>query len=204
MVATVSRNREYASALLLAQTVVDRRPTGIAYHILGEQLMLEGRDADAIAPLREAVARGDSRAGYPLGVALSNQQKFPEAVAALDAFVRTSQLPYRLVPRWLEPPRSDVASARVLMARLFAASRQWSQAAEEAEGALRLSPADAGAQRLLVEALINLGFSRVLESDFGAAVGFFRRAVAIDPANARAKDLLALALTDQQRLAPTR
>ena len=89
--------------------------------------MLDGRDAEAIVPLSEAVARGDSRAGYPLGVALFNQQKLSEAVQRLDVFVRTSALPYKLVPGWLVPPRSEVVSARFLMARIFAAERQWNQ-----------------------------------------------------------------------------
>ena len=101
---TVVRNREYASPLSLAQTVVDRRPTAVAYHILGEQLMLDGRDAEAAVPLSEAVARGDSRAGYPLAVALFNERKLSEAVQRLDEFVRTSALPYKLVPGWLVPP----------------------------------------------------------------------------------------------------
>jgi tetratricopeptide (TPR) repeat protein len=202
--ATIVRNREYASPISLAQTVVDRRPSGIAYHILGEHLMLGGRDAEAIAPLTEAIARGDSRAGYPLGVALINGQKWDEAVRRLDAFVRTSGLPRRPVPGWLEPPRSEVVSARVLMARVFASERQWSQVEEEAELVLKLVPAHSDAQRLLAEALINIGFSRVVAGDLDQAVDLFRRAQAADPANPRARDLLALALKDQQRVAAER
>jgi Flp pilus assembly protein TadD len=202
--ATVVRNREYASPLALAQTVVERRPNAVAYHILGEQLMLDGRDAEAIAPLSEAVARGNSRAGYPLGVALLNEQNLGEAVRRLDAFVRTSALPYRLVPRWLEPPRSDVVSARVLMARIFASERQWSQAAEQAELALKLTPSHPEAQRLLVGALINVGLARVVSGDLDEAVTSFRRAAAVDPSNEKARQLLALALEDQRRVAAAR
>jgi hypothetical protein len=202
--ATVVRNREYASPLSLAQTVVDRRPTAVAYHILGEQLMLDGRDAEAAVPLGEAVARGDSRAGYPLAVALFNEQKLSEAVQRLDEFVRTSALPYKLVPGWLVPPRSEVVSARFLMARIFAAERQWTQAAEQAELVLKLAPSHPEAQRLLAEALINMGFARVMVGDFDEAVKAFRRAVALDPASARARDLLALALKDQERVASAR
>ena len=201
---TAVRNREYASPLSLAQTVVDRRPSGVAYHILGEQLMLEGHDAEAAVPLSEAVARGDSRAGYPLGVALFNQRKFGEAVQRLDGFVRTSGLPYRLVPRWLEPPRTEVVSARMLMARAFAADRQWSQAAEQAELALKVMPSHREGQRLLADALINIGFARVVAGDFDEAVESFRRALKADPANVRARDLLALALADQQRVTAER
>jgi protein O-mannosyl-transferase len=201
---TIMRNREYASLLSLAQTVVDRRPTPIAYHILGEQLMLASRDADAEVPLREAVSRGNSRAGFLLGVALLNQGKLGEGVAHLDAFVRTSELPYRLVPRWLEPPLTDVVSARVLMARAFVTEREWSKAAEQAERVLKVAPSNPDAQRLLAEAFIHLGVSRVAAGDLDGAVETFRRAVQLDPANTRARDLLGMALKDQQLAATTR
>jgi len=102
------------------------------------------------------------------------------------------------------PPRSEVVSARFLMARIFAAERQWSQAAEQAELVLKLAPSHPEAQRLLAEALINTGFARVMAGDFDEAVKSFRRAVALDPASARAKDLLALALEDQRRAASAR
>jgi Flp pilus assembly protein TadD len=224
--ATVLRNRDYRSALTLAQTVVDRWPTGIAYHILGEQLLLAGRDADAIAPLQEAVTRGDSRAGYSLGVALSNSGDLEGALPRLDAFVRTSQLPYRLVPRWLEPPRADVVSARLLMARIFSARHEWNQAAEQADLALRLAPSHAEVRRLLADALfreeqwqragveytaylelrpddaaalVNLGMTHAATGQFDDAVIAFRRALQIDPADARAKTLLGIALEDQRR-----
>ena len=166
--------------------------------------MLDGRDAEAIEPLSEAVARGNSRAGYQLGVALLNERRLSEAVQRLDAFVRTSELPYTPVPGWLVPPRTDVVSARVLMARVFASERQWSQVAEQAERVLKVMPSHPDAHQLLVEALINLGFARVVAGDFDEAVKLFRRAVAVDPASARARDLLALALEDQQRAAAGR
>ena len=42
-VTTAGRNREYATGLSLAQTIVDRRPSGAAHHMLGEQLVNSGR-----------------------------------------------------------------------------------------------------------------------------------------------------------------
>ena len=166
--------------------------------------MLEGRDAEAIGPLSEAVARGNSRAGYPLGVALVNQQNFSEGVQRLDAFVRTSALPYRLVPGWLEPPRSEVVSARVLMARVFASERQWNEVVEQAELALKAMPSHPEAQRLLTGALINIGLERVVAGDLDGAVNAFRRALTIDPANATASKLLTLAIDDQKRVGAAR
>jgi Flp pilus assembly protein TadD len=201
---TVARNREYASRLSLAQSVVDRRPTGVAYHVLGEQLMAVVRDADAVMPLTEAVIRGDTRAGYPLGVALANTGQLNDAFERLDAFVRTSQLPYRPVPRWLEPPRAEVVRARVLMARILATRREWSAATEQAGEALTLAPADSEAKQVMVQALMNLGLARVAAGDINAAVAAFRRATELDPANEGARNLLAIALKDQQAAAAVR
>ena len=90
------------------------------------------------------------------------------------------------------------------MARIFASERQWSQVAEQAESALTLMPPHAEARRLLAEALINLGFARVTVGDFDEAVNAFRRAVTLEPTNPRARDLLELALKDQQRVAAER
>jgi tetratricopeptide (TPR) repeat protein len=201
---TVARNREYASRLSLAQSVVDRRPTGVAYHVLGEQLMTALRDADAVMPLTEAVIRGDTRAGYPLGVALANTGQLNDAFDRLDAFVRTSQLPYRPVPRWLEPPRAEVVRARVLMARILATRREWSAATEQAGEALTLAPADSEAKQVMVQALMNFGLARVAAGDINAAVEAFRRATELDPANEGARNLLAIALKDQQAAAAVR
>jgi Flp pilus assembly protein TadD len=201
---TVARNREYGSGLSLAQSVVARRPTGVAYHVLGEQLMAAVRDADAVMPLTEAVRRGDTRAGYPLGVALANTGQLNDAFERLDAFVRTSQLSYRPVPRWLEPPRAEVVRARVLMARILATRREWSAAAEQADQALTLAPSDPEARQVMAQTLMNLGVARVSAGDINAAVDAFRRATELDPANQGARNLLAIALKDQQAAASAR
>jgi Flp pilus assembly protein TadD len=201
---TVARNREYASGLSLAQSVVDRRPTGVAYHVLGEQLMTAARDADAVIPFTEAVRLGDTRAGYPLGVALINTGQLDDAFERLDAFVRSSQLPYRPVPRWLEPPRAEVVRARVLMARILATRRDWNAAAEQADQALTLAPSDSEARQVMAQTLMNLGVARVSAGDINAAVDAFRRATELDPANQGAKNLLAIALKDQQAAAAAR
>jgi len=162
------------------------------------------RDADAVTPLTEAVLRGDTRAGYPLGVALVNTGQLDDAFERLDAFVRTSQLPYRPVPRWLEPPRSEVVRARVVMARILATRRSWTAAAEQADQALTLAPADSEAKQLLVQALLNVGLVRVSAGDIDAAVDAFRRATELEPANETARNLLAIALSDQQAAAAAR
>jgi hypothetical protein len=99
---TMRRTAEYASGVRLARTVVERRPTAVAHHLLGEQLAIAGQTAEAETELRAAVQMGDSRARYQLAVVLVNAQRLPEAAAQLEAFVATTGVPQRL--RWLEPP----------------------------------------------------------------------------------------------------
>ena len=150
---SVARNREYSSARTLAQTVVERRPTGIAHHVLAEQLTGAGLHDQAMVHLREALRGGDSRAGYSLGIELFNAGRLQEAVEQFDAFVRTSGLPYHLVPRWLEPPATEVIVARIAMARVFAMQGRLAQAAEQAQAVLAVAPSQIEARFLLAEVL---------------------------------------------------
>ncbi len=149
---TVVRNREYSSALTLAQTVVDRRPTAVAHHILAEQLTLARRDDEAIVHLREATTHGNSRAAYPLGVLLFNKGRLGEAAEQFEAFVQTWGLPYRLVPQWLEPPALDVIAARAALGRIFSMQSRWPEAAEQAQRILTMAPSNAEARVLLADA----------------------------------------------------
>jgi protein O-mannosyl-transferase len=221
--ATVARNREYASALTLARTVVERRPTGVAHHILAEQLMLANRHEEAVAHLRDAVALGDSRAGYSLGVELFNAGKLNEAIEQFDKFSRTWRLPYRLVPHWLEPPPADVLAAYLAMGRAYALQGRWPQSAEQAERVLAIAPARLDARRLLADALFgqqrfeeaaghyrqylngqpndagaltSFGVTMVAGGQLVEAIAAFRRAVEIEPQNANARKVLGMALLD--------
>jgi tetratricopeptide (TPR) repeat protein len=220
--ATMIRNREYASALTLARTVVERRPTAIAHHILGEQLILAGRADDAVTHLRDAVATGDSKAGYSLGLALANQGKTGEAVERLQAFVGTAGM--RLVPRWLEPSIVDVVAARLAMGEAYLVERRPKEAAEQARAVLAVAPRHVEARRLMGAALfaserydeasvyfrqyadvrpneskawVDLGLALIGLEKLDDAIAAFRRAVIVDPRNAGVRRLLAMALLDR-------
>jgi protein O-mannosyl-transferase len=220
---TLARNREYSSALTLAETVVQRRPTAVAHHILAEQLTLANRHDEAITHLRQATAGGDSRASNLLGTLLFNKGKLGEAVEQLEAFVRTSELPYRLVPRWLEPPIVDVISARALLARIFLMQSRWSEASEQARQVLTINRSNLEARGLLadalfgqqqfeeasvnyrqyltargddVHALTNFAVTRIAAGSIDEAVAAFRRAVEVDPRNPNSRRLLTMALMD--------
>jgi protein O-mannosyl-transferase len=224
MSGTFARNREYSSALTLAQTVVDRRPTAVAHHVLAEQLMVAGRDDEAIAHLREATAGGDSRAAYQLGVLLFNNGRLGEAVEQLEAFVRTWGLPYRLVPRWLEPPAVDVIAARAALSRIFLMQSRWPEAAEQAQRILTMARSNVEARALLadarfgeqqfeeasilyreylaarptdVRALTNFGVTMIAAGQLDEAVTAFRRAVDVDPRSPNSRRLLTMALMDR-------
>jgi protein O-mannosyl-transferase len=220
---TLARNSEYSSAITLAETVVQRRPTAVAHHILAEQLALADRHDEAIVHLRQATAGGDSRASYLLGTLLFNTGNPGESIEQLEAFVRTSELPYRLVPRWLEPPIVDVIAARSLLARIFVMQSRWSEASEQARRVLTIDSSNLEARGLLadalfgqqqfeeasvnyrqylmaraddVHALTNFAVTRIAAGSIDEAVAAFRRAVDVDPRNPNSRRLLTMALMD--------
>jgi tetratricopeptide (TPR) repeat protein len=224
---TVARNREYASPLALARTVVERRPSSVAHHILAEHLAAAGERDEAVRHLRDAIAQGDSRARFLLGRILAEQGNYSEAVQQLEALIATSQLPYRLVPRWLEPPITEVMTARLMMGRVLFAQQQWDRAADQATRILDAFPNHSGAHGLRADvlfaqqqwdaaaaayreylrrqpadlpALLNYGITQVAMENLDEAIGAFTRAAELDPANARARQLLALAREDRAQV----
>ena len=54
---TVGRNGEYGSGLRLAETVLERFPTGVAHHALAAELLAVGRSDEAMHHLRQAVPK---------------------------------------------------------------------------------------------------------------------------------------------------
>jgi tetratricopeptide (TPR) repeat protein len=219
---TIARNREYSSPLSLARTIVERRPTPIAHHILGEQLIAAGEHQEGIAALQTAVA-GNSKARYFLGLALFNQGRWSESVEQFDAFVRTWRLPDRLVPHWLEPSAAEVIAARTMMGHALARLQRWPAAAEQSRLILEMDRSNAEAYGLLANSLFFEGrydeaaepYRRYLQqrpNDVGAltrlgmalassdqpveALAIFRRAVEVDPRDGDARRNLAAALFD--------
>lgn len=228
-VATSARNREYSTRLLLAQTIVDRRPTGVAHHILGEQLANAGRLDQAAEQLRRAVELGNTRARYQLGRVLLAQKDAAGAAAQFEAVVKLDGVPQTL--RWLDPPIVEVLSSRLLLGQIYAAARRWVEAEAQARAVLTTVPGHLDARRLLAasfagqqrwpesisehrqylqqrprdaQARVNLGVSLVATGQLAAAEQEFRLAVEADPSNQNAKRLLTLAQEDLKRLAAGR
>jgi Flp pilus assembly protein TadD len=189
--ATARRNAEYASAITLAQTVVDRRPTAVAHHILGEQLGAAGRRAEAEAALRTAVSLGDSRARYQLAALLTDGQRFAEAADQLEAFIATAGV--RQPMRWLDPPLLDVLTARLMLARIRAADGQWDEVAAQARAVLAAAPRHPEAQRLLGAAFFNT-------QQWPEAIATLRAYLVTRPGDVRARTDLGVALVGAGRL----
>jgi len=220
---TMRRTAEYASAITLARTVVERRPTAVAHHLLGEQLGIGGQTAEAEKELRAAIQMGDSRARYQLAAVLVNAQRLPEAAAQLEAFVATTGVPQRL--RWLDPPLLDVLTARLQLAQIYSVQRRWADAAAQARLVLEVVPRHPEASRLLGTSLVaaqvwpeaitvlrdyltlrpddartrtNLAIGLVGAGRLDEAVSELQRAAATDPNDPNARRLLDMALADQR------
>ena len=209
---TIARNRDYTSSVRLAQTVLDRWPTGVAQHMMGVALIAAGRPAEAIPHLREAM-RSDPRARYTLGVELFNERKLDEAVVELRAFVSEQPLLLEVVP------------AREMIGRAFAMEGEWSAAVEEFRRILQMIPGHVDAQLLLGDALFaqqaydeaveqyrdylrfrpndtgtwtNIGIACVALGRLSDGVAAFRRVIEINPGSGAAHRNLATALYDSR------
>ena len=211
-VGTFTRNREYASPLLLAQTVVERHPTSAAHHVLGTELMIAGKRDEAMAHLRRALT-GAPRARYTLGAWLIRDGKLDEGIEELQAFVRE------------QPMLLEAVSARQLLGQAFVKQRRWLEAIKQYRIALTMNPsyeqraqieaalaqslfkmrsfdeAIAYTERLKTHpndvAALNQLAIRFLATDRPAeAIGALRRAVVLDPHDAASQRNLANALLD--------
>jgi tetratricopeptide (TPR) repeat protein len=223
---TAARNREYSTPLSLAQTIVDRRPTAVAHHMLGEQLANVGRLDEAAIQLQRAIDLGNTRARFQLGRVFMAKGDRAAATTELESVVKLDGVRQDL--QWLEPPVIEVLTARLLLGQIYASTNRWLDAENEARAVLARVPGHLDARRLLAasfagqqrwaesitehrqyleqrpgdaQARINLGVSLVATDQLDAAVNEFRLAVQAEPSNETAKRLLTLALEDQQRLA---
>jgi tetratricopeptide (TPR) repeat protein len=183
-VGTVARNREYASALTIAQTVLDRWPTGYAQAMVGASLGAEGQHAEAAAHLRAAV-RSYPEARYYLGGELFEIGDYNGAIDALQDYMREF------------PQRLEVLRAKMIVGRAHGrladaafAERQWAAASDQYEAYLASNSDDPGAVTNFAIALTALGRR-------DEALTAFRRAAKIAPRDVNARRNLARALAER-------
>ena len=226
---TAARNREYATPLSLAQTILERRPTAVAHQILGEQLGLANRVPEALAEYRQAVSLGNTRAVYPLALLIFNQGDVTGAVPHFERVVELAGTNQAL--RWLVPPPLEVLSAHLTLSQIYANQQRWADAEMHARQVLARVPNQLDARRVLgaalvgqqrwaeaiaeqqqflaqhpsdVQARINLGIALASTGRFDESITELRRAVSTDPQNQTARRVLALAEQDAQRAAAAR
>jgi tetratricopeptide (TPR) repeat protein len=190
--ATFARNREYASALTMAQTVVDRWPTPVAESMLGQELAIAGRHDEAIAHLR-AAAPGYPRARYHLGGELFNAGRIDEAMPELQAFVNA------------EPALAEAVPARIMLGRGFMLRRQWPQAEAQLRLVLTMTPQADPTRTTVVGVLADTLFQ---EERFDEAASYYRAYLAARPTDGGAATNLGIALSalgkDEEALAAFR
>jgi tetratricopeptide (TPR) repeat protein len=138
---TVSRNREYSSAVSLARTTVERWPTPRAQTSLGIALIAADRYEEGINELRKAVA-DDPVAHYTLGVAFYKQGKLDEAVMHLREFLAHESL------------RLEVPAAHELIGRALRSQGKYSEAEQEFRHVLNMTPSNGAMHGLLAEMLL--------------------------------------------------
>jgi protein O-mannosyl-transferase len=212
---TFMRNREYASPLTIAETVLQRWPSSFAHAMVGNQLAAAGHHQEAIAHLHQA-APSFALAAFHLGGELFNQGQLDAAISQLQDFVRR------------EPLRVEAVRARTILARAFMMQRKWNLAIDQLQQVLAMTSDgsedhtvalgfmadtqmaqerydDAAAtyreylrRRLKdVGAATNLGVALEATGHPSDARLAFQRAVEIDPRDANARRNLAKALLNQ-------
>ncbi len=165
--ATALRNRDYRSALALWQTVVDDAPGNPRGHMnLGLALTKLGRNEDALAPLRNAIALDPDHAAAHnhLAIALSRLNRSEEA---LSHFRRALEI------------RPTYSNAHQHYGYALHRSGNLDAALLHLRTAVIYDPRDAAAHVNLASALLSIGRR-------GEALHHFREATRLDPIAPRA------------------
>jgi tetratricopeptide (TPR) repeat protein len=210
---TIARNLEYRDPLVLAERTLERWPSPVAHHMVGDRLLQAGRIPEGVAHLRQAV-EGAPRAHFTLGAQLYESGELDEAVVQLRQFIER------------EPVLVDVPEAHFLIGSVYAQRQQWIDAAAELRQAVAKDAGHLRARRALadvyfkaenvqdaaraydmylalrpddVAAWTNFGISLAAAQRSGDAVRAFERAVALGPGNGEAYRNLATALLDVGR-----
>lgn len=185
--ATMARNAEHQSWLTLAEKTLERWPSDAAQAAVGGELSRLGRDEEALPYLRIG-ARSDARAQYNLGVTLYNLKRYDESIRALEHLVAD------------HPMREEAPWARRVMAQAYGRQLKWPEAVAQLRMTLAMTPHDAEARRLLIDAYVSRGIELAEAQKFTDAIAEFHSALGYDDGNANARYNLATALFDAGQL----
>ena len=124
---TVRRNREYRSALTLAQTSVDRWPSSVAEQVLGTEWLAAGDKSEARRHLQRAVP-GAPRAYYSLALLEFDANEWSAAIADFRTFIE------------LQPLLLEARTARLYLAQALERDSRWADAIEQCRLVLFMHP----------------------------------------------------------------
>jgi tetratricopeptide (TPR) repeat protein len=176
---TAQRNTEYATAISIWQTVVDRWETGRAHYNLGIELRAAGRRADAIAAFERALADTPD-AHYALGFERQNDQRFDEAAEHYRTYIR------------LRPMDANVVRAYHQLGRTLLAQGRHEEALTAFRDVLARKPGD-------VDGLAGSADTLLALKRWPEAISAYQQYLAVNPGNAMARFNLGLALFEGNR-----
>jgi Flp pilus assembly protein TadD len=177
---TIARNRDYTSALTLAQTTVDAWSSPGGRSMLGTELANAGRLTEAETQLRQA-ADQHAPARYYLGTVLEAQGREDEAITQYLQFIEG------------QPGALDqVRLARAQLAGIYSRRQAWPEARDQYRAMVQASPDDAALRSVFAGTLVRT-------EDFAEAVVHYQRYLTMAPSDTRAMTGLAIALSSLGR-----
>ena len=165
------RNRDFASPLTMAQTIVDRWPNGRGHYLLGTLLIEAGQRREGMAQL-EVSARDYPGALFAIATEQLGAGQLDEGIQTIQRFIE------------LMPNHVNTVPAREMLAAGYAAQGNVAAAEAEARRLVAGAPGYPRGHDLLGRLLAQKG-------DFAGAAAAFRQVVALDPGNAEAQRNLA-------------
>lgn len=171
---TFSRARDYASALTMARTILAGWESPSAHQLVGQELAAAGQRDEAIVELRLALPEA-TPARYFLGIELMNAGQHDEGIEQLREFIR------------LEPSIAPVKTARMALARAYAATQRWPEAIAELNALSAADPNDASVHGVLANILAG-------QQKFADAVPHYEAYIKANPRDGNAWTGLGIAL----------
>lgn len=179
LVGVALRNREYASPLTIAQTIVERWPNGRGHFLLASELVAAGRQEEALAQFRES-AKDYPGALFALGTELVSAGQVDEGITYLLQFIKA------------QPDHTVVIPAREMLSSVYLNQNKLDLAAEQLRLLQARVPNHAGAHRLMGDVRLRL-------DDPAGAVTEYRESLRVRPEQADVLGNLGFALASLDR-----
>ena len=178
---TFVRAQDYSSSLTMARTILAGWESPSAHQLLGQELLAAGQRDEGIKQLRLALPDA-TPARYFLGTALVEAGQYDDGINELREFIR------------LEPLLTPVKSARMSLARAYAARQQWPDAIAELNAIAAADPADASVHGLLANIFAS-------QQKFAEAIPQYQAYITASPHDANAWTGLGVALASTGKTA---